>query len=301
MKVIISHDVDHVRPWEHRSDLIVPKFIVRFGIEWFLGYTRWREVRLAVQSLWTGSWQHIEELMDFDEAHGVPSTFFVAVANGRKLCYSLADAKEWITRIRNRGFDVGVHGIEYTSADKARDEFTRFRESTSQDLVGVRFHNIGFSPSSVQLSDSDVLNLKRVGYSFSSTTFDDAGPWSSDTFWEFPIHLMDGHIFNVGRPWKNRTLEQMKESTVKRLRDAAARGVSYFSLLFHDGYFCDYFRDSRDWYAWLIGHLNEGGYGLSSYRDALCELNASKTEGATREQVPDDEMSGATKNGSSQQ
>jgi peptidoglycan/xylan/chitin deacetylase (PgdA/CDA1 family) len=261
VKVIISHDVDHMWAREHVRDLIVPKFIVRFGIEWVLGYTRWREVSLAVQSLWSGPWQHIEELMDFDEAHGVPSTFFVAVANGRKLCYGLADAREWIARIRSRGFDVGVHGIEYKQADKTRDEHARFREIAGRDFIGVRFHNIGFSPSSVQLSDSDVLNLKRVGYSFSSTTFGDMGPWSSDTFWEFPIHLMDGDIFRVGRPWKNRTPEQMKESTVKRLSDAAARGVSFFSLLFHDGFFC-------------------------SYSDALRELNAAKTEGGRREQAP---------------
>jgi len=284
VKVIISHDVDHIWAGEHVRDLIIPKFIARFGIEWVLGYTRWREVRLAVQSLWTGPWQHIEELMDFDEAHGVPATFFVAVANGRKLCYPLADAKQWIARIRNRGFDVGVHGIEYESLDKAHDELTRFREITGQDFVGVRFHNVGFSPSSVQLSDSDVLNLKRLGYSFSSTTFGDTGPCSSDTFWEFPIHLMDGDVFMVGRPWKNRTLDQMKASTVERLRDASARGVSHFSLLFHDGHFCDYYRDYRDWYVWLTGYLTEAGYILSSYGDALRELKAAKTDRATRDQ-----------------
>ncbi len=296
MKVIISHDVDHIRAREHVRDLIVPKFAVRFGIEWFLGYTRWREVRRAVQSLWNGPWQHIEELMDFDEAHGVPSTFFVAVANGRKLCYSLADARKWIARIRNRGFDVGVHGIEYESADKARDELTTFREIAGQDLVGVRFHNIGFSPSSVQLSGSDVMNLKLAGYSFSSTTFSDTGPWSSDTFWEFPIHLMDGHIFQVGRPWKNQTPEQTKESTMTRLRDAAARGVSHFSLLFHDGHFSDYYRDYREWYVWLVEFLKTAGYQLCSYRRALEELN-----GAAREVGPvrgeQDDTAGRMRNG----
>jgi peptidoglycan/xylan/chitin deacetylase (PgdA/CDA1 family) len=273
VKVIISHDVDHIRAREHVRDLIVPKFVVRFGIEWLLGYTRWREVVLSGQSLWNGPWQHIEELMDFDEAHGVPSTFFVAVAKGRKLCYSLADAEKWIRRIRGRGFDVGVHGIEYKSKDRAQAELTRFREITGLDLLGVRFHNIGFSPSSVLLSDSDVLSLKRVGYSFSSTTFSDTGPWPSDTFWEFPIHLMDGHIFQVGRPWKNRTPEQARESTVIRLREAAARGVSYFSLLFHDGHFCDYYRDYKEWYMWLIDFLKTAGYQTCSYRRALAELN----------------------------
>ena len=284
MKVIISHDVDHLSVREHGRDLIVPKFVARFGIESFLGYTKWREVGLAVQAIWSEHWQHIDEVMDFDEAHGVPSTFFVAVASGRKLCYSLADAREWIARIRNRGFDVGVHGIEYESLDKLRGELARFRAITSQDIVGVRFHNIGFSPSSVQLSDSDVLNLKRAGYSFSSTTFDETGPWTSDSFWEFPIHLMDGHIFRVGRPWKNRTLEQMEESTVKRLSDAAARGVSHFSVLFHDGHFSDYFRDCREWYMWLVEFVKATGHQFCSYRQALDELNGGTRPAALPEE-----------------
>ena len=66
----------------------------------------------------------------------------------------------------------------------------------------------------------------------------------------------------------------MKESTVKRLREAATRGVSHFSLLFHDGYFCDYFRDSREWYRWLVEFIRTEGYQLCSYRQALVELNA---------------------------
>ena len=280
MRVIISHDVDHIRPWEHRTDLIVPKYIARFGIEWFLGYTRWREVKLAVQSLWTGSWQHIEELMDFDEAHGVPSTFFVAVANGRKLCYALTDAKEWIARIRNRGFDVGLHGIEFKSAEMVREELTLFREIATPDILGVRMHDIGTTGRDVQLSRSDILMLKDVGYSYSTTTFSEDGPWSSADFWEFPVHLMDGHVFEFGRPWKSRTLDQGKTATVRLLEAASERGVSFFSLLFHDGHFCDYHRDYRDWYVWVIDYLKDMGYPLCSYRDALRELGHSTLSAA---------------------
>ncbi|MCX6842130.1 MAG: hypothetical protein NTX53_07620 [candidate division WOR-3 bacterium] len=277
MKVIISHDVDHLSAREHTRDLIVPKFVVRYGIEWFLGYTGWREVKLAVQSLRTGSWQHIDELMDFDEAHGVPSTFFVAVANGRKLCYPLADAREWIARIKARGFDVGVHGIEYESAEEARRELALFREATGQDIAGVRMHNIGYSRSSVLLTRSEVMMLRDVGYSYSTTTFAETGPWPHGAFWEFPIHLMDGHIFQVGRPWKTRTLNQAKEETTRRLTTAADRGVSHFSLLFHDGHFCDYHRDYRDWYVWVVDYLKGMGYPLCGYRDALRELNNNFT------------------------
>ena len=103
-----------------------------------------------------------------DEARGVPSTSFVALANGRKLCYALADAKEWITRIRNRGFDVGVHGIEYKLADKVRDEFARFREIAIQDFVGVRVHIIGYSPSSALLDRAGMQRLADVGCTYST-------------------------------------------------------------------------------------------------------------------------------------
>jgi len=273
VKVIISHDVDHLSVREHARDLIVPKFIVRFGIEWFLGYTRWREVELAFRSLWTGSWQHIDELMDFDQAHGVPSTFFLATANGRKLRYSIADAGRWIAKVRERGFDVGVHGIEYQSAEGARRELALFRRFADQDAIGVRMHNIGFSQSSIRLTRTDVEMLFDVGYSYSTTTFDEKGPWARGALWEFPIHLMDGHLFEVGRPWKTRTLEQARRNTIERLSKAADRGISHFSLLFHDIHFCDCYADYKAWYIWLVEYLKTAGYPLCSYRDALGELN----------------------------
>lgn len=276
MNVVISHDVDHLTLREHRTDLIIPKFIARFGIEWFLGYTGWREVGMAIRSLWSGAWQHIGELMDFDQAHGVPSTFFVAVANGRKLSYSLADARKWITKMRDRGFDIGVHGIEYESPDRAREELGLFREISGLETVGARMHNIGYSASSVLLDHSDVLRLKGIGYSYTSTTFGVDDAWSSGAFWEFPVHLMDTHVFMVGRPWKNRTPEQMRRSTIERLKGAADRGIRHFSLLFHDIYFCDYYRDYKEWYIWLIEYLKTEGYPLCSYRDALRELNGEE-------------------------
>jgi hypothetical protein len=75
VKIIVSHDVDHMTPWEHRTDLVVPKLVARFGIEWLTGLTRGQEVRAALRSLYRGQWQRIDELMDFDEANGISSTF----------------------------------------------------------------------------------------------------------------------------------------------------------------------------------------------------------------------------------
>ncbi len=40
MKIIISHDVDHITVLEHNRDLIIPKFIVRSFLYKGLGITQ---------------------------------------------------------------------------------------------------------------------------------------------------------------------------------------------------------------------------------------------------------------------
>jgi hypothetical protein len=276
MKVIISHDVDTIRTWEHRTDLIIPKFLIRFGLGFLSGRTGWRETTLAVRSLGSRYWHNIDELMDFDLAHRIPSTFFVAVNRGRKLAYSTTDAKVAIAKIRARGFDIGLHGIDYHPIEKARTELDSFREIAGEEPIGVRIHNIGYTRSSIMLFDSDVVNLKAAGHRFSSTTFGEAGPWFSGEFWEFPIHLMEGHIFEAGSGSKKRILDEVKKTTIMRLSGAAANGVSHFSVLFHDLYFCDYYSSYRDWYVWLFECLRDSGYELCSYRQALSELNGCR-------------------------
>jgi len=37
MKVIISHDIDHITVFEHKKDLILPEFILRSSVELLLG------------------------------------------------------------------------------------------------------------------------------------------------------------------------------------------------------------------------------------------------------------------------
>ena len=40
MKVIISHDIDHITAREHLTDTIIPKFIIRNKIELLTGKIR---------------------------------------------------------------------------------------------------------------------------------------------------------------------------------------------------------------------------------------------------------------------
>ena len=50
IKVIISHDVDHITAWEHSKDLIIPKFVARMFVEHGLGYISRCEVKSRLLS-----------------------------------------------------------------------------------------------------------------------------------------------------------------------------------------------------------------------------------------------------------
>jgi len=48
MKVIVSHDIDHISVTEHLlKDLIIPKHIVRSHLEWMTGKLAFRKLRVA--------------------------------------------------------------------------------------------------------------------------------------------------------------------------------------------------------------------------------------------------------------
>ena len=60
MKVIISHDVDHITVSEHKRDLVIPKFLVRNIIELTIGTITSKEFFLRLQS----NCQKLDQLKD---------------------------------------------------------------------------------------------------------------------------------------------------------------------------------------------------------------------------------------------
>lgn len=111
VKLIISHDVDHLSVKEHSEDLVLPKFFGLCGIELLKGNISFGTFgeRLSALSR-EDAWNNLEELIEFDREHGVKSTFFVAVENGLGISYDLPQAEGAINLIKNSGFDLGAHG-----------------------------------------------------------------------------------------------------------------------------------------------------------------------------------------------
>ena len=266
MKIIISHDVDHMTAWEHSKDLIIPKFVLRALIEWHLGYISSGQVKRRLLSLFTNKWDQIEDLMAFDRQNGIPSTFFVGVSNGCYLSYRKDIAGAWIGRIKAQGFDVGVHGIAYDAIGNMKEEHQAFQEISGLNTFGIRMHYLRASLNTLKY-------LSKTGYTFDSTEMSLKNPYKIGNMWEFPLHVMDGNIFSCnGARWQNRNLEEACQVMMECITAASRAGINYFTLLFHDRYFSDEFKTWRNWYVWFADYCKKSHMDFISFRDAIFEI-----------------------------
>lgn len=267
MKIIISHDVDHLTVWEHRRDLLVPKHMIRNCIEMLLGRITPSEVMQRSRDLLRNKWQNLEALTNFNACYGIPSTFFFGVAQGLGLNYSITDAAFWMKKVYEAGFDVGVHGIAFENIDDIKKEYESFKRISGFDSFGIRMHYL-------RLNDSTFNLLDQAGYSFDTSVYSMKNPFKVGGLWEFPLHVMDGYIVCKDSKWQNQNLNQARETTRKILDEAFGQDIRYFTILFHDRYFSDSFGTWKKWYIWLIEHLKANEFGFINYSDAVKELES---------------------------
>ena len=270
MKVIISHDVDHLTVFEHLNDLIIPKFWIRNSIELGFGYISFREFLLRLKEFTRNKWNHIEELMDFDKDNNIPSTFFFGVSKGLGLSYSLELAKKYIQLVLSKGFDVGVHGIEFQNLKKIKQEFEIFKKISGLKTFGIRMHYL-------RMDENTLEKLAEVGYLFDSSLYSRENPFKVKNMWEFPLHIMDVFIINQRRKWQSLKLEDAIDITKREIESLYKKEIKYLTILFHDRYFSEAFKTWKEWYIQIIEFLKANGFEFISYREAINEL-----EGVTK-------------------
>lgn len=265
VKVIISHDVDHLFARDHWfHDLIYPKMWIRTTIQLIRREITIKEWWLRNISCFRHERHKIDELMDFDRKYSVPSIFFFGMNQGLGMSYKPEDAKSVIDYVRNNGFFVGVHGIEYRDYKGMLKEFNTFTQITGHKPDGIRMHYVRFDENTFD-------TLSKVGYSFDTTEFDKEKkgtrkkPYKVGSMWEFPLTIMDGYLPQNFDKAKEKTLEILEECKVKKL--------DYITVLFHDYQFCDDYKDIRDWYIWLIKYFSESSeYEFITYSDAIEQM-----------------------------
>lgn len=266
MKIIISHDVDHL----YASDHIFRDFVLeKLWIRSFIELCR-RKISISVffsrlDFLFHNRMHRIDELMEFDSLYGVPSTFFIGMANGLGMSYAAKSTIPVIERIQNHGFNVGVHGIDYQNYESMKTEHDLFKKISGMECFGIRNHYVRFD-------DHTFIKMDKAGYLFDSTWFnkektDIRPPYKVGRMWEFPLHIMEGYLL------KNRTMEEGIGDVQSVIEKAEADGMPYCIILFHDFYFnksC--FPLEYHWYKWLIKYLVRKNYEFISYEDAVKEL-----------------------------
>jgi hypothetical protein len=266
VKIIISHDVDHLFWNDHLADLFYPKLWVRETLSFLRRRISAKEWALRMTLPFHYNLNHLRELMRFDKENGVPSTFFFGMENGLGISYSRKQALKAIRQVQAEGFAAGVHGIAYDDAAAIQAEYQAYGELTGRAPQGIRMHY-------VRRTDRTLPMLSAAGYAFDSTVFDKkagfyiGAPYRAGGMWEFPLAIMDTFL-----PYNGKTI---KEKTMDILHRAAEQNIGYCTILFHDTNFCAAYQVYFDWYRWLIGYCRKEGLGFLSYHEAILELETA--------------------------
>ena len=267
MKIILSHDVDHLNIREHLTkDLILQKFYVRSLLEFSKGMIGMNELLLRFADFYKNKWNSIEEIIQLHQSLDIKSSFFVGVANGRGLNYHHTHAAHWIKFIKEKGFEVGVHGIAYDNQIDMQSEYDLFRKYFGKGDFGIRMHYLKMTPDTLTFT-------KNCGYLYDSTVHEFRNPYYKDNLLLFPLQIMDVWVMSAEKRWQHRNLEQAKEYTLRELDKAHQCNLNYLSILFHDVYYRNSFKTWKDWYDWLLKYLVDNKCEFVDYRTAKKEID----------------------------
>lgn len=270
IKVIVSHDVDHLFARDHWfRDLFYPKLWVRTTLQMFRRELTYKEWLLRNTSCFRRNIHNLDILMDFDERHGIPSTFFFGMNQGLGMSYNPKEAKPVIKNVHERGFAVGVHGIEYRDPAGMKNEYDTFRRVAGFEPCGIRMHYVRFDEKTFE-------KLNDIGYAFDTTEFDKANcgtrkaPYQVGNMWEFPLAIMDSYM--------PKSFEAARESTLKLLDQCKEQNLQVVTVLFHDYHYCEDYLDMKRWYEWLMEYFfASDDYSFSSFKETVEALEINKT------------------------
>lgn len=266
MKIIISHDVDHLYVSDHIfRDLILEKIWIRGCIQLLQGKISRKTFFYRLGIIFRNRMNRIDEIIEFDRKYGIPSVFFFGMAKGLGMSYSIKKAKKMIEYVKNKGFDVGVHGVEFENYYLIKKEYETFKDISGLDQFGIRNHYVRFN-------NDTFSKMAKAGYVFDSTWFDKDNnsinaPYKIDGMWEFPLHIMDSYICKPG------FFEKGLKDTFLTIKEAEKKGVPYCTILFHDFLFDEnYNPEMRNWYIKTVEFCVKNRYHFISYRDAIGEM-----------------------------
>lgn len=263
MKIIISHDVDHLFRKDHRKDLFFPKLLMRGLIDCCRKNISAKEFFSRSKLLLRKEIHNLYDVASLDRSYDIDSSFYFGMRKGLSMNYGGNNALKIIKKIKEMGFETGVHGVEFEDFLRMKEEKCLYEQLLKEDAEGIRIHY-------VRLNESTLQNLDKVGYKYDSSEFDKGKGtclkqhYKIGNMWEFPLCLMDVYL---PKGFRNK-----QDESIRLIKRAEENGVKYFTILSHDFYYNEMFSEFKNWYEWLLQWLLEQGYQFTSYKDAIREL-----------------------------
>lgn len=265
MKVIVSHDVDHLKPGEHWKDLYYPKLWLRSFLELIKRQISFNVFWNRFVSVFDKRINRLPELCEFDKNNGVRATYFFGMSHALGMVYNQEKALQWIKYVKERGFDAGVHGCDYQHAQAICREHDDFAKLTGETSFGIRNHYVRY--------DDDTFNkMNLAGYLFDTTEFKKEKPtykkpYKVGDMWEFPLAIMDGYVVH-------HDLMEAKKTVTELINNTISEGGDYLTILFHDSFYNEKcYPVEKAFYEWLICFIKSLKLEFVSFKEAIKELD----------------------------
>ena len=263
MKIIVSHDVDHLFWSDHiLKDLFITKLWLRSTRHLFTGVIDAKTFAGRINFWSDKRLNRLKELMAYEKSMNIPATYFFVMRKGQGVAYSAEKARPFIKEMLDNGFNVGVHGMSYKDPAAMKEEFETFKNISGLNSFGVRMHYLRNDHATLEY-------LSQTGYSYDSTDYKVESPYAVNKMIEFPIAVMD--VYAV-RP-NHKKIDTAKAYTLERLELAEKNNVPYFTINFHDIVFNPAYSLYKDWFTWLMDLCKQRGYIFTNFETAIKEQN----------------------------
>tara|TARA_R110002050_G_scaffold13971_2_gene44461 strand:+ start:7022 stop:7828 length:807 start_codon:yes stop_codon:yes gene_type:complete len=267
MKVIVSHDIDHHRVSDHFfKDLYLQKYLIKnlvFLLKGKLSFKTWKR-RMSLFK--RNSMGYIDELIAFNEKHGVESTFFTGFDNALNLSYDKEVAKDFTKKLSARNHHIYPHGIAFNEKSRMKKELDLWKSALEnpKQLSGIRMHYL-------RSADCTDGICSELGYDFVSNRYSLGDPYQSSGLIHFPVALMDVYAMTYAEEDPSKAIEE----SITVIDKAQANGQKYFTIIFHDHHYCDVFKQHKEWYEEVIKYI-ESKFEFTTFVKALKEIKSEK-------------------------
>lgn len=227
--VCLTHDIDFIRIRDHKFDHTMFGFIYRATLGTLIDvikkirtrkelYQNWMAVLklpLVYLNIADDFWFKFDRYMELEERVDAQSTFFFipfkkrtgdkVTGKGAKMRaakYDVTDIQNTVKKLINRGFEVGVHGIDaWHDPAAACAEKARIIETSGKTDVGIRMHWLCFNEDTYHiLEEAGFIYDTTFGYNdavgYRAGTSQVFKPIGVNNILELPLNIQDTALFN---------------------------------------------------------------------------------------------------------